>query len=65
MTQEEGVAFQKIFVLKDAKAVEQQVPTIGDIQISSVKVIQTGSKSISDSISGVTSDFLIVKLLQK
>ena len=62
-TRRRGVAFPKNLVLKDAKAIEEQVPTVKRVapQISSNEVIQTGSKSTSSSISGVTSDFLIVR----
>ncbi len=62
-TRRRGVAFPKNLVLKDALAIEKQVPTVRRVapQISSNEVIQTGSKSTSSSISGVTSDFLIVR----
>ncbi len=62
-TRRRGVAFPKNLVLKDAKAIEQQVPTVKRVapQISSNEVIQTGAKSTSSSISGVTRDFLIVR----
>ena len=62
-TRRRGVAFPKNLVLKDAIAIEEQVPTVKRVapQISSNEVIQTGSKSTSSSISGVTSDFLIVR----
>ena len=62
-TRRRGVAFPKNLVLKDAKAIEEQVPTVKRVapQISSNEVIQTGSKSTNSSISGVTSDFLIVR----
>ena len=62
-TRRRGVAFPKNLVLKDAKAIKEQVPTVKRVapQISSNEVIQTGSKSTSSSISGVTSDFLIVR----
>ncbi len=62
-TRRRGVAFPKNLVLKDALAIEKQVPTVKRVapQISSSEVIQTGSKSTSSSISGVTSDFLIVR----
>ena len=62
-TRRRGVAFPKNLVLNDAKAIEQQVPTVKRVapQITSNEVIQTGSKSTSSSISGVTSDFLIVR----
>ena len=62
-TRRRGVAFPKNLVLKDAIAIENQVPTVKRVapQISSNEVIQTGSKSTSSSISGVTSDFLIVR----
>ena len=62
-TRRRGVAFPKNLVLKDAKAIEEQVPTVKRVapQISSNEVIQTGSKSTSSSISGVTKEFLIVR----
>ena len=62
-TRRRGVAFPKNLVLKDAKAIKEQVPTVKRVapQISSNEVIQTGSKSTSSSISGVTCDFLIVR----
>ena len=62
-TRRRGVAFPKNLVLKDAKAIEEQVPTVKRVapQISSNEVIQTGSKSTSSSISGVTNEFLIVR----
>ncbi|AIQ97074.1 ABC transporter permease [Prochlorococcus sp. MIT 0801] len=62
-TRRRGVAFPKNLVLKDAKAIEEQVPTVKRVapQITSNEVIQTGSKSTSSSISGVTNDFLIVR----
>ena len=62
-TRRRGVAFPKNLVLKDAIAIEQQVPTVKRVapQISSNEVIQIGAKSTSSSISGVTSDFLIVR----
>jgi putative ABC transport system permease protein len=62
-TRRRGVAFPKNLVLKDAKAIEEQVPTVKRVapQISSNEVIQTGAKSTSSSISGVTSDFLVVR----
>ncbi len=62
-TRRRGVAFPKNLVLKDAIAIEKQVPTVKRVapQISSNEVIQAGSKSTSSSISGVTNDFLIVR----
>ena len=62
-TRRRGVAFPKNLVLKDAKAIEYQVPTVKRVapQISSNEVIQAGSKSTSSSISGVTNEFLIVR----
>ena len=62
-TRRRGVAFPKNLVLKDAIAIEKQVPTVKRVapQISSNEVIQTGSKSTSSSITGITSDFLIVR----
>ncbi len=62
-TRRRGVAFPKNLVLKDAQAIEKQVPSIKRVapQISSNEVIQFGPKSTSSSISGVTSEFLIVR----
>ena len=62
-TRRRGVAFPKNLVLKDAIAIEKQVPTVKRVapQISSNEVIQIGSKSTSSSISGITSDFLTVR----
>jgi len=62
-TRRRGVAFPRNLVLKDAIAIEKQVPTVKRVapQISSNEVIQTGAKSTSSSISGITSDFLIVR----
>jgi len=62
-TRRRGVAFPKNLVLKDAIAIEKQVPTVKRVapQISSNEVIQAGAKSTSSSISGITSDFLIVR----
>ncbi len=62
-TRRRGVAFPKNLVLKDAIAIENQVPTVKRVapQISSNEVIQSGPKSTSSSISGVTSDFLVVR----
>ena len=62
-TRRRGVAFPRNLVLKDAEAIEKQVPTVKRVapQISSNEVIQTGSKSTSSSISGVTNDFLTVR----
>ena len=62
-TRRRGVAFPKNLVLKDALAIEKQVPTVKRVapQISSNEVIQAGSKSTSSSIAGVTSEFLIVR----
>ncbi len=64
MTQEEEEwPSQKNLVLKDANAIEKQVPSIRRVapQISTNEVIQFGPKSTSSSIAGVTSEFLIVR----
>lgn len=62
-TRRRGVAFPRNLVLKDAHAIEKQVPSIKRVapQITSNEVIQFGPKSTSSSISGVTSEFLIVR----
>ncbi len=62
-TRRRGVAFPKNLVLKDAKAILEQVPTVKSVapQISSSEVVQYGSKSTSTSIAGVTPEFLTVR----
>ncbi len=62
-TRRRGVAFPRNLVLKDAEAIKKQVPTIKRVapQITSSEVIQYGSNSSSSSISGVTSQFLLVR----
>ena len=55
-TRRRGVAFPKNLVLKDAIAIEKQVPSVKRVapQISSNEVIQAGSKSTRSAISGIT-----------
>ena len=62
-TRRRGVAFPRNLVLKDAEAINKQVPTVKRVapQISSNQVIQYSSNSTSSSVSGVTKDFLIVR----
>ncbi|AAP99966.1 MULTISPECIES: ABC transporter permease [Prochlorococcus] len=62
-TRRRGVAFPRNLTLRDAIAIEQQVPTIEKVapQISSSEVIQYESKSFSSTVLGVTPDFLQVR----
>tara|TARA_B100000700_G_scaffold330361_1_gene456212 strand:- start:7631 stop:8860 length:1230 start_codon:yes stop_codon:yes gene_type:complete len=62
-TRRRGVAFPRNLVLNDALAIQKQVPTVKRVapQITSNEVIQAGSKSTSSSISGITSEFLVVR----
>ncbi len=62
-TRRRGVAFPRNLVLQDSDAIARQVPTVKRVapQISSNEVIQYESKSSSNSISGITPDFLPVR----
>ena len=62
-TRRRGVAFPKTLVLEDALAIAEQVPSISLVapQISSSQVVQSGSRSTSSSISGITPEFLSVR----
>ncbi len=62
-TRRRGVTFPRTLVLKDAEAIEKQVPSVKRVapQITSSEVIQFGSNSTTSSISGVTPNFLPVR----
>ncbi len=62
-TRRRGVAFPKNLVIEDAEAIAEQVPSIKRVapQITSSEVIQSGAKSTTSSISGVTPNFLPVR----
>ncbi len=62
-TRRRGVAFPRNLVLEDAKAIEEQVPSVKRVapQITSSEVIQAAAKSTTSSISGVTPNFLLVR----
>ena len=62
-TRRRGVAFPKTFVLEDATAIAEQVPSVKRVapQITSSQVVQAGARSATSSISGVTADFVPVR----
>tara|TARA_Y100001968_G_scaffold321506_1_gene356051 strand:+ start:49284 stop:50513 length:1230 start_codon:yes stop_codon:yes gene_type:complete len=62
-TRRRGVAFPKNLVLKDSEAIATQVPTVKRVapQITSNEVVQFGSSSTSNSVEGITPDFLFVR----
>ena len=62
-TRRRGVAFPKTLVIEDAEAIAEQVPSVKRVapQITSSEVIQSGPRSATSSISGVTPTFLLVR----
>ncbi len=62
-TRRQGIDFPKTLVLEDAKAIAQQVPSVRRVvpQISLNEVVQSGARSSSSSVSGITPDFLTVR----
>ncbi len=62
-TRRRGVAFPRTLVLEDSQAISEQVPSIKRVapQITSSEVIQSGAKSSTSTISGVTPNFLPVR----
>ncbi len=62
-TRRRGVAFPKTLVIEDAKAIEEQVPSIKKVapQITSSEVVQAGARTTTSSISGITPQFLGVR----
>ena len=65
-TRRRGISFPKNLVLADANAISNQVPTVKKVapQISTNEIVQSSSKSLSISISGVTPEFLDVRSLK-
>ena len=62
-TRRRGVAFPRNLVIEDAIAIEEQVPSVKKVapQITSNEVVQSGSRSTTSSVSGVTKNFLTVR----
>jgi putative ABC transport system permease protein len=62
-TRRRGVAFPKTLVLEDAEAIAEQVPSVKQVapQITSSQVVQSGARSATSSISGITPEFLSVR----
>ncbi|HGY5538747.1 MAG: ABC transporter permease [Prochlorococcaceae cyanobacterium ETNP18_MAG_17] len=62
-TRRRGVDFPKTLVIEDSEAIAEQVPSIKRVapQITSSEVIQSGSRSATSSISGITPAFLQVR----
>ena len=62
-TRRRGVAFPKTLVLEDAEAIAEQVPSVKQVapQITSSQVVQSGARSATSSISGITPEFLPVR----
>ena len=59
----QGIDFPKTLVLEDAEAIAEQVPSVRRVvpQITLNAVLQSGSKSSSATVSGITPDFLTVR----
>ena len=62
-TRRQGIESPKTLVLEDAKAIEEQVPTVRRVapQITLSEVVQSGSLSASTTVTGVTPEFLTVR----
>ena len=62
-TRRQGVAFPRTLVLEDAEAIAQQVPSIKRVapQINANEVVQSGARSSTAAIFGVTPEFLPVR----
>ena len=62
-TRRQGIESPKTLVLEDAKAIEEQVPTVRRVapQITLAEVVQSGSLSASTTVTGVTPAFLTVR----
>ena len=62
-TRRQGIESPKTLVLEDAKAIEEQVPTVRRVapQITISEVVQSGSLTASATVSGVTPEFLTVR----
>jgi putative ABC transport system permease protein len=59
----QGIDFPKTLVLEDAEAIAEQVPSVKRVvpQITLNAVLQSGSKSSSATVSGITPEFLTVR----
>jgi putative ABC transport system permease protein len=59
----QGIDFPKTLVLEDAEAIAEQVPSVKRVvpQITLNAVLQSGAKSASATVSGITPDFLTVR----
>ena len=59
----QGIDFPKTLVLEDAEAIAEQVPSVKRVvpQITLSAVLQSGSRSSSSSVSGITPDFITVR----
>ena len=62
-TRRRGISFPKTLVLEDSVAIKEQVPSVKNVapQISANEIVQSNSKSLNISISGVTPEFLTVR----
>jgi putative ABC transport system permease protein len=62
-TRRQGIENPKTLVLEDAKAIEEQVPTVRRVapQITLSDVVQSGSLTASTTVTGVTPAFLPVR----
>ena len=62
-TRRQGIESPKTLVLEDAKAIEEQVPTVRRVapQITLSEVLQSGSLTASATVTGVTPEFLTVR----
>jgi len=62
-TRRQGIESPKTLVLEDAKAIEEQVPTVRRVapQITLAEVVQSGSLTASVTVTGVTPAFLPVR----
>jgi putative ABC transport system permease protein len=62
-TRRQGIESPKTLVLEDAKAIEEQVPTVRRVapQITISEVVQSGSLTASTTVTGVTPEFLTVR----
>jgi putative ABC transport system permease protein len=62
-TRRQGIESPKTLVLEDAKAIEEQVPTVRRVapQITLAEVVQSGSLTASVTVTGVTPEFLPVR----
>jgi putative ABC transport system permease protein len=62
-TRRQGIETPKTLVLEDAKAIEEQVPTVRRVapQITLSEVVQSGTLTASATVTGVTPEFLTVR----